>query len=150
VRPLGYPLGAGSKLPQEAHVVLAKEAEVIDLVKEHGNALNAHTKGIARVLVGVDTAVLQHFGMHHAAAQYLYPTGMLTHSATFTTTDKAAYIHFGTGLGEGEVRGAKANFHIFSKELLHKEVERLLQVGKGHVLVNIKAFNLMEKAVGAG
>ena len=39
------------KLVQEAHVVLEVEAQVLHAILQHGNTLNTHTEGEARILL---------------------------------------------------------------------------------------------------
>ena len=55
------------KLPQKPNIILAEQAEVINLIKQHSNAFDAHTKCEAGVFVGIDIAILQHFRMYHTA-----------------------------------------------------------------------------------
>ena len=71
-----------------------------------------HTEGIAAVLLRVDAAELQHVRINHTTAEDLHPTGVLTESATLTTTDEARDIHLSTGLCEGEVAGTQADLRV--------------------------------------
>ena len=57
-----------AELPEEANIIFAEEAQVIDTVQQHGNAFDTHPKCIARVLIAVDATIFQDFGMHHATA----------------------------------------------------------------------------------
>ena len=98
------------KFSQESHVVLAEHAQVFNHVLEVGDALNAHAKGVACVYLAVDAAKLKHVGVDHAAAQNLYPTGVLAETAALATAQHARYIHLGTGLGEREIAGAQGGF----------------------------------------
>ena len=74
---------------------------------------------------------------------------MLADVAALATTDVARDVHLSRGLGEGEIRRTETHLGAFAEELLHEVVQGLLQVGKGDVLVDVEALNLMEDAVGA-
>ena len=75
---------------------------------------------------------------------------MLADVAALAATDVARDVHLGRGLGEGEIGRTETHLGAFAEELLHEVVQGLLQVGKGDVLVDVKALNLVENAVGAG
>ena len=73
------------ELVQEAHVVLEVEAQVLHAIFEHCDALNSHTKGEARILLGIDVAGLQHVGVYHTATHNLEPPRTLADGATLAT-----------------------------------------------------------------
>lgn len=56
------------ELLEESQVVLEEQAQVVDLVFQHGDALNAHTEGKTCVFLWVDTARNQDVRVAHAAA----------------------------------------------------------------------------------
>ena len=78
-----------AELVQEAHVVLAEHAQVLDHVLEVGDALDAQTEGVARVDRAVDAAGLEHSGVNHATAQNLDPARVLAESATLAAAQHA-------------------------------------------------------------
>src|SRR5689334_20995201 len=56
------------ELREEAQIVLEEQAQVVHAIAQHREAVDAHAEGIARVLLGIDAAGLEHLRMHHAAA----------------------------------------------------------------------------------
>ena len=105
-------LHRGLEFAEEADVVLEVEAEVLDLPFEHGDALHAHSEGETGVLLGVDAAGFQDVGIHHTGTHDLQPTGALADVAALAAADVAADVHFGAGLGKGEVGGAHTDPNI--------------------------------------
>ena len=85
----------------------------------------------------------------HAATQNLHPSGVLTEVAALSSADRARDVHLGTGLGEREEAGAKANLRVGAKHLASEGEEHLLQVGEAYALVDIQTLHLVEEAVGA-
>src|SRR6476619_218545 len=69
------------ELPQEAHVVFREQAQVLNLIFQHGYALDAHAPGIAGILLGVDFGVFEYGGVYHAAATDFYPARVLANVA---------------------------------------------------------------------
>ena len=138
------------ELIEKAYVVFTEHAQVLDHVLQVGDALYTQTEGIAAIDLAVNAAGFENGGIHHTTTQDFNPTGVFAETATLTTAQHARDIHFGTRLGEGEIAGTQADLGIGTKQFLGKVQQHLLQVGKGHILVNIQTFNLVEEAVGAG
>ena len=82
--------------------------------------------------------------MNHAAAQQLNVTLALAHTATLAAAGKAGYVHFRTGLCEGEMMGTETNLCILTEQLLRKNCQCTLQIAHSYVLINYHAFQLME------
>ena len=74
---------------EESGVVFGEHTEVGDAIFQVGDALNAHTEGVARVFLGVDAAELEHVGIDHTTTENLHPASMLAETAAFATTDEA-------------------------------------------------------------
>ena len=140
----------GLELPQEAYVVLEVQPQVLDLPLEHGDALNAHSESESGVLLGVDAAGVEDVGIHHSGAHDLEPACALADVAALAAADVAADVHFGAGLGEGEVGWTHADLGIGTEHLAYEDQDALLEIGKRHVLVHVQTLDLMEDAVGAG
>ena len=138
------------ELVEEANIVLAEHAQVLHHVFQVGDALNAQSEGIAAINLAVDAAGLEHGRIYHATAQNLDPARVLTETAALAAAQHTRNVHLGARLGEGEVAGTKADLSIGAEQLLSEVEQHLLQVGKGHILVNVQALNLVEEAVGAG
>src|SRR5277367_2955386 len=64
-------------------VGLEEGAQVRHAVFEHGDAVDAHAPGKSLKLIRIKSAILQHIGMHHAAAENLQPI------VAFAETDRA-------------------------------------------------------------
>ena len=122
------------KFAQEADVVLREHAEVADAIFQVGDALHTHAKGIAAVGLAVDAALFEDVGIHHAAAQNLYPSGVLAEATAFATADEAGDVHLCRWFCEREVAGTQTNLRVGSEHLSGKAEEHLLQVGEGNVL----------------
>ena len=60
-------MACSTELPQKAEVVLKEHAQVIHAIAKHGKALYAQTKRKATIFLGIDTAMLEYFGVNHAA-----------------------------------------------------------------------------------
>src|SRR5699024_8352562 len=80
------------ELLQEPQVVLKHQADVVDAVFEHGDALDADAERQARVDLGVDAAVLQHAVVHDAGAEDFDPAGMLAQRAALAAAGKAGDV----------------------------------------------------------
>ena len=115
-------LNRRSKLLQKPYVILREQPQVIHPVFQHGRSFDPHTKGEARVFIRINAAVAQYIGMHHATAEDLHPTGFLTDITAAAAADKTGHIHFGAGLGEGEIGGTETDFHILAVHLFYEEV----------------------------
>ena len=137
-------------MPQEADVVLGIEAKVIDAVFKLTDAFDPHSEGEAGIFAAVDPEVVEHFGMDHAAAEDLNPSGMFADAAAYAAADTAIDIHFGAGFREGEIGRAEADANVFAEHFLHKEIQGLFKIREGDVLVHIQTFGLMEEAVCPG
>ena len=138
------------ELLKETHIVFGEHSEVLHLVFEVGDTLYAHTEGIACVDAAVNAVGLKHVGVHHSATEDFHPACLLAEGTTLAAADIAGDVHLGAGFGEGEVGGTQTNLGVGTKHLAGKGEEHLLEVGKGDVLVNVQAFDLMEEAVCAG
>ena len=129
---------------QEAGVVFREHAQVLHLILQVGDALDAHTQGVAGVDLAVDAAGFEYVGVHHAATEDFYPAGTFAEGASLAAADVAADVHFGTGLCEGEVRRTQTYLRLAAEHLLGEEQQYLLQVGERHVLVDIQSLYLVD------
>ena len=96
---------------QPAHVGLEELAQVRNAVFEHRDAVDAEAPGETLVLGGIEPAIPQHVGMHHAAAHHFQPVGAFA-DLQLVTPALAAYIDFGGRFGKREEAGAEAHRHI--------------------------------------
>ena len=146
---LGKTSMSALELVEEAHIILAEHAQVLHHVLQVGDALHAQAEGVAAIDCAVDATGLEHSGIHHATTQDLDPARVLAETAALAATQHASHVHLGAGLGEREVAGTQADLGLGTEEFLGEMQQHLLQVGKGHILVNVQTLNLVEEAVGA-
>ena len=79
------------ELLEELQVVLEHQADVVDAVLQHGDALDANAEGEAGILIRVNVAVLQHFAVDNTAAQDFDPAGVLAQGAALAVALEAAH-----------------------------------------------------------
>ena len=79
----------------EANVIFIEMTDVVDVIFEHGNALDTHSEGKSAVNLGVDSAVAQNIRMNHSCAVYLKPALALSKTAALAAAHKAGDIHLG-------------------------------------------------------
>src|SRR5262245_65650343 len=65
---------------EPAHVGLEERAKIRHAVFEHCDAIDPQAPSKALILVGIEPAIAQHVGMHHAAAENLHPILALAES----------------------------------------------------------------------
>ena len=64
--------------------------------------------------------------------------------------DVAAHVHLGGRLREGEEGRSHADLGLGTEHLAGEQEDGLLEVGEGHVLVDVETLHLVEDAVRAG
>ena len=69
---------------------------------QHGDTVETEAESEARVLLGIDAAVLEHVRVHRTATADFHPAGSLAATAALATAEHAAHVHFGAGLRERE------------------------------------------------
>ena len=137
------------ELVEETHVVFREHTQILDTIFQIGYALHAHTESETGVHLAVDAARFEYVWIHHTATEDFNPTGMLAESATLSATKMTGDVHFSRWFGEWEIRRTQTDFCFRAKQFTCKVEQRLLQVGKRHVFIDVKSLNLMEEAVGA-
>src|SRR3984957_19397861 len=139
------------KLPQEAHIILKKYLDIVDTVLEHGQAVDADSKGEAADLLRIVFDEAVDGGIHHARAEQLNParalalrTGSAAGGDSASAAENAGYVEFDGRLGEWKIAGPKTRFHAGPEELLHEIFDRAGEIAKGNVGVDCKAFHLVK------
>ena len=61
------------ELFEEADVILVIIANIVDALENHGDALDAHAKGVTRVDLGIDAHGFEDFRINHAATHNFEP-----------------------------------------------------------------------------
>ena len=113
------------KLFQKPQVIFKEQAQVVDLIFEHGNAFYSHSESESSVFCAVNATVFQYIRVNHSAAQDFYPSASFADVAAFSAADVARDIHLGAGFCEGEIRWTKAYFGVARKHLFGEVIEGL-------------------------
>ena len=125
--------GRSCKLTQKAQVILEEQAQIIDAVTQHREALAAHAEREAGVAFRIDVAGAQHVRMDHAAAEHLEPRARAILAIP-------ADIDFGAGLDEREIARPETHLEIALEERTHESGERALEIGEADVLADQQAL----------
>ncbi len=106
--------------------------------------VDPHAPGEALVDIGVEPAIAQHVGVHHAAAQDLEPVAALA-DLHLGARAVALHVDFHRGLGEREEARAEAQRHVGDlEEGLEELLQHPAQLADMARLVDDEAFDLME------
>src|SRR5580700_10311908 len=112
----------GSKLSQKPHVVLVKQADVIDAVTQHGEAFNTEAEGPAGPNFRVVADIAEDFGMHHAAPGNFQPRlAELFHKGV-------AEVNFEARFGVAEVMGPETQPGFAAEQFLENKFYGALEV----------------------
>src|SRR5262249_32797018 len=131
-------------MPEPAEIAREESAPVGHAVFQHGDAVDAEAEGEALIAVRIKPDILEHVGMHHAAAENLEPIGAFA--------DPKLVAHLGVAdvdlhrrLGEGEVARAESHLHMrHLEERLAELLEHPFQVAEMGLLIDGEPFDLME------
>ena len=88
---------------EEPDIIFAEQTQVLYLILEVCDALDSHAKCISRICLAVNATQFKHVGVYHSATKNFNPTGVLAERTSFSATDVATNVHFGTGLSEWEI-----------------------------------------------
>ena len=119
--------------------------DVVNVVFEHSDTLNAHTEGKSTVNLGVYAAIAEHVGVNHTCAEDLDPALALAKTAALTSAHKAGDVDLSRGLREWEVVRTEADSCVLAEFLSCKGLKHTLKVAHSNALVNNKSLYLMEK-----
>src|SRR5262245_52208873 len=113
---IGAPRGGGGRscerLSEEAEVVLVEQADVVDAVLEHGDALDPQPEGEAAHHAGVVADLLEDRRVHHPGAAQLDPAAPLAARAAGARAEDAGDVVLGARLDEREERRTQAEPHL--------------------------------------
>ena len=123
--------------------------DIVNVVLEHCNSLNAHTERKPAVFIGIDSAVAKHVGVNHSRTEDLYPALALAKTAALTSTHKAGDIYLSRGLCEGEVVGTEADACVLAEFCFSKGLKHTLEVAHGDAMdaTHSPLFHQMEGLV---
>src|SRR3954471_13556896 len=86
----GYSVASVRKLLEEPQVVFVKQPDVLDLIPQDRDPLDADAPGEAGVFLGVVADRFEHRGVDHAAAEDFNPAALLAHRAAGAVAGPAA------------------------------------------------------------
>src|SRR5690348_3073632 len=143
--------GSSWELAEEADVVLKKNLNVVDLVFEHGEAVDAHAECEAADFFGVVVDEAVDGRIDHAGAEKLDPAGAFALGAGSSTGGIAAAaakdagnVEFNARLGEREITWPETCFYARTEKLFDEIFDGAGEIAEGDVGVNREAFNLMK------
>ena len=110
----------------------------------HGNALDAHTEGIAGPGLGVVAHCGEDGRIDHPRPADLQPARMLADPATLATAHDAGEVVLDAGFGEGEEVRAESYFHVWPHDLAGEFRQHALEVGQRDLAVDVEPLDLVE------
>jgi hypothetical protein len=121
------------ELLQETQVAFVEQAQVVDPVAQHGQALQAGAERETDVLLRIQAEIAHHVGAPGRAGHF--------QPAAFQRTAAERDVDLGRRFGEREVRRTEAHLQVVGLEEGLDEVQvHALQVGKADVLGDPQAF----------
>src|ERR1017187_4230623 len=108
VCPLRFILTASRKLTQEPHVVLEIKLQIVDVVFELRQALDAQAEGKTREPFRVVVHEAIDGRVDHARAEELNPARLLADVASLAAAEHARRVHLDRRLGEREIARPQA------------------------------------------
>src|ERR1700688_3048131 len=139
------------ELFQEADVVLEEDLDVVDLIFQHGEAVDTHAEGEAADFFGVVVDEAVDGGVDHAGAEEFDPAGAFafgadtaTGACAATAAEDAGDVEFDARLREWKIAGAEAGFYAGAEELFYEIFDGAGEVAEGDVCIDGQAFDLME------
>src|SRR5882724_11468782 len=138
------------ELPEEAHIVLEKDLDIVDAVLQHREAVDADAEGEAADFfrVVIDEAVDGR--IDHARAEELDPRGALAFRTSAavrsagSAAERAGDVELDGRLGQREIAGSEACFHTGAEKLLHEILDGAGEITKRDVRVHGEAFDLVK------
>src|SRR6516165_6999930 len=129
---------------EPAHVGLEERAKIGHPVFEHGDAIDPHAPSETLILVGIEPAIAQHVGMHHAAAENLHPILALAES-DLAFVALALDVDLERRLRERKERRAKTHLDVIDlEECLAEFLQDPFQMPEVGALVDDEPLDLME------
>src|SRR2546426_475683 len=104
---LNFMRRSSGELGQEAQIVLVEQADVVDSVFQHGDALDPEPEREPGVALGVVADLLEHRGVHHPRAAHLDEARALAAAAAVAAAEDAGDVVLGARLDEREVGRAQ-------------------------------------------
>src|SRR5690349_5409237 len=130
--------GSSWELAEEANVVLKKNLDVVDLVFEHGEAIDAHAEGEAADFFGVVVDEAVDGGIDHAGAEEFDPARAFALGASAATcgcaaaaAEDAGDVKLDAGLGEREIAGTETSFYTGAEKLFDEIFDGAGEIAEG-------------------
>lgn len=111
---------------------------------KHRDAVKPEAEGEARVLFGIDTAVLENVRIDGTATADFHPACSLAAFAALAAAKDAAYVHFRGRFRKREEARAETRLYAFTEKLVHENLENALELCKGNRFIDDQAFALLE------
>src|SRR5262249_19625351 len=139
-----------SELLEKAQIAGKQQADVVDAVLEHRDALHADAEREAGPDLRVVADRLEHRGIDHPGAENLEPAARPADAARSCAelarpaADDARDVDLRARLGEREEARAKSKPAVRPEDPAQQRAEHVLQVAERDAAVDHEAFDLME------
>src|SRR5262249_49243100 len=130
------PSSAAHELVEEAEVVLEEQAQVVDPVPEHRDALGTHPEREALVPLRVQAPVAERDRVDHPGSQDRHPAAAAAGRTADAAADQALDVEGDRGLGERVVAGPEAGPLAGAEHRVGKLVEQATEVAERRALVD--------------
>src|SRR5260370_1851484 len=140
------------ELPQETHVVLEKDLNIVDPVLQHCQAVDADAEGKAADFLGVVIHKAVDGGVDHSGAEEFDPGRAFALRARSPTggcagsaAERAGDVKFDARLGEREIAGPQACLHAGAKKVYFRNLDEAGEIAEGNVRVDRQALDLVKR-----
>src|SRR5215472_3643270 len=111
------PAAASGELLQEAEIVLEKDADVVDAMAQHRDAVESEAPRPAGEFFRIVACRAEHVRVDHPAAAHLEPARAFARAAARAVARVARNVDFGGRFGELEIRRAEPRASICAEEM---------------------------------
>src|SRR5476651_1498456 len=132
------------ELLEESQIVLVEQPDVLDLIAENRDALDADAPREAGVFLRVVAHRLEHRRVDHAAAEDFDPAALLAHRAADAVARPAADVHFGARLRVREEARTEPQPRLLAEHVAREGEQRPLQVRQRDPFADDEPFHLRE------
>jgi len=129
---------------QELEVVFKEQAQIVDPVTEHRQALHPHAEREAGVSLRVDADEAEYTRVYHAAAHDLQPAALFADPAASSPADDTLDVDLGGWFGEREIGRAEADLNVLLEKQTQEFVKHALELGETDPLIDQEPLHLVK------
>src|SRR5579871_355492 len=101
---------ASRKLPQKPHVILEIQLQIVDVVFQLRQPLDAQAEGESCIALGVILHEAVDRGIDHPSAEKFDPAGLLAHVAALAAAEYARRVNLHRWFGKRKIARSQARF----------------------------------------